>query len=603
MVVLKRLRDAEEDGDRIWGVIRGSAVNQNGASAALTVPNGTAQEQLLQDALSRSGLGPEDVDYVEAHGTGSQLGDPIEVRAAAAVYGSGRDADRPLVLGTAKTNIGHLEAAAGIAGLIKVMLAMKRRIIPRHLHFENPNPHLDWPELPVRVASEAMEWPLSADRPPRAGVSAFAISGTNAHLIVEGYGELGSGRASDEGRPGPEGPPVPVSAKLPDSIAASPTAQELRPRRTRLLPLSGKSDTALRELAKSYASWLNERTADFPAAISAAEPLLSNMAWTASAGRSHFPYRAGVLFDNSASLLDGLQAVAEPNGDPEPPTASRIVFAYAGKGTRWIGMGKELYECEPVAQAVLDRCDEVLQADHGASLLEAMFGNSGDFDDPAWTQPAAFALESALTALWASIGIQPSVVFGAGAGEIAAAHAAGMLTLEEGLHLAAARAAGTAASPCADASPTASQETVLADIAFAPARVNFISSMTGRTIGSSEAQDAAYWSQRAERKLPLERTARTLEELGADLVIEIGAQPELAAALGRCWPSASAEGGPPRVLSSLPSESGGFLQAVAQTYESGLSINFTGLFAGERRSRVSLPSYPFQRRRFWFNAR
>ncbi len=604
MVVLKRLRDAEEDGDRIWGVIRGSAVNQNGASAALTVPNGTAQEQLLQDALSRAGLGPADVDYVEAHGTGSQLGDPIEVRAAAAVYGRGRDADRPLVLGTAKTNMGHLEAAAGIAGLIKVMLAMKRGIIPRHLHFENPNPHLEWSELPVKVASEAMEWPLSADRPPRAGVSAFAVSGTNAHLIVEGYGKPGSERAPDERRPVPEGAPQPVSVELPDSIAVSPSAQELRPRRTRLLPLSGKSDSALRELARSYAAWLNERTADFPAAISAAEPLLSDMAWTASAGRSQFRYRAGLLFDDSESLRDGLKAVAESNGASGPPKATRAVFAYAGEGTPWVGMVEELYECEPVARAVLDFCDEVHRAEHGASLLEAMFGNSGDSDDPAWMRPAAFALESALTALWASIGIRPSAVFGSGAGEIAAAHAAGVLTLEEGLRLAAARAAGTGASPGADESPTASQEAVLADIAFAPAQVTFISSMTGRTMGAGEVQDAGYWSQWAERQLPLEKTARTLEELGANLVIEIGARPELGEALARCWPSAAAEGGgPPRVLSSLAGESNGFLQAVAQAYESGLSINLAGLFAGEKRSRVSLPSYPFQRRRFWFNAR
>lgn len=604
MVVLKRLRDAQEDGDRIWGVIRGSAVNQNGASAALTVPNGIAQEQLLQEALSRAGLAPADMDYVEAHGTGSQLGDPIEVRAVAAVYGTGRAADRPLVLGTAKTNIGHLEAAAGIAGLIKVMLAMKGGIIPRHLHFENPNPHLDWSELPVRVASEAMDWPISADRPPCAGVSAFAISGTNAHVIVEGYSEPGSGRTSDDARPVPEGLPQPVSVELPDSIAESTGVQDLRPRQTRLLPLSGKSDTALRELAKSYASWLNEHTAELPTTISAAEPLLSDMAWTASAGRSHFPYRAGVLFDSSASLRDGLQAVAESNGDPESPTATRVVFAYPGEGTQWVGMGAELYECEPVARAVLDRCDELLRADHGASLLEAMFGQSGAVDSPARTEPVTFALECALTALWASVGIQPSAVFGVGTGDMAAAHAAGILTLEEGLRLAAARQAAMAVASSTDESPPASLDAVLADIAFAPAQVTLVSSATGRMIESSEVQDAGYWSQRSDRKLPLERTAGTLEELGADLVIEIGAQPELGPALALCWPSDSAEGGgPPRVLSSLPDQSTGFVQAVAQTYESGLSINFAGLFAGERRSRVSLPSYPFQRRRFWFNGR
>ncbi|MYB51841.1 MAG: acyltransferase domain-containing protein [Acidobacteriia bacterium] len=356
-------------------------------------------------------------------------------------------------------------------------------------------------------------------------------------------------------------------------------------------------------MAKSYASWLNERTADLPTTISAAEPLLSDMAWTASAGRSHFPYRAGVLFDSSASLRDGLQAVAESNGDPGPPTATRVVFAYAGEGSQWVGMGAELYEREPVARAVLDRCDELLRADHGASPLEAMFGKSGAADGPARTQPVTFAVECALTALWASVGIQPSAVFGVGTGDIAAAHAAGILTLEAGLRLAAARQAAMPVASSTDGSPPASLDAVLAEIPFAPAQVTLVSSATGRMIESSEVQDAGYWSQRSERKLPLERTARTLEELGADLVIEIGAQPELGSALALCWPSASAEGGgPPRVLSSLPDQSTGFLQAVAQTYESGLSINFAGLFAGERRSRVSLPSYPFQRRRFWFNA-
>ena len=280
------------------------------------------------------------------------------------------------------------------------------------------------------------------------------------------------------------------------------------------------------------------------------------------------------------------------------------MFAYPGEGALQTGMGEELYECEPVARAVLDLCDEVLRADRGASLLETMFGSSADLDDPSWTQPAAFALECALTALWASVGIQPNVVLGSGAGEIAAAHAAGMLTLEEGLRLAAASASGAAASASADESPTASRETVLEDIEFAPAQVTFVSSTTGRAIGSSEVQDAGYWSKPAGRKLPLERAARTLDELGADLVIEIGAGPELGPALALCWPSASAEGSvPPRVVSSLPGQSNGFLQAVAQTYESGLPINFAGLFAGESRSRVSLPSYPFQRRRFWFNPR
>ena len=188
MVVLKRLGEAKADGDRIWGVIRGSAVNQNGASAGPTVPNGPVQERVIEEALSRAGVSPSDVDYLEAHGSASELGDTIEVQSAAAVYGKGREADHALLIGSVKTNIGHLEPAAGVAGLIKVILAMHQGVIPRHLHFRDPNPNLEWNRLPVRVTSEATDWPVHSDRPPFAAVSAFGISGTNAHVVVEGNG-------------------------------------------------------------------------------------------------------------------------------------------------------------------------------------------------------------------------------------------------------------------------------------------------------------------------------------------------------------------------------------------------------------------------------
>ena len=233
-----------------------------------------------------------------------------------------------------------------------------------------------------------------------------------------------------------------------------------------------------------------------------------------------------------------------------------------------------------------------------------MFGRSGAVNGPALAQPVAFSLECALTALWASVGIQPSAVFGVGTGDMAAAHAAGIVTLEEGLRLAAAREAALAVFPGTDESSGDSLEAALADIAFAPAQGSLVSSTTGRMIESGEVQDAGYWSQRSERKLPLERTARTLQELGIDLVIEIGPQRKSGPVVTRSWLSASAEGGrPPGVLTSLAGRSDGFVRAVAKAYESGLSVKLAGLFAGERRSRISLPSYPFQRRRFWFSAR
>ena len=229
------------DGDCIWGVIRGSAVNQNGASAGPTVPNGRAQERVIEEALSRAGVSPSEVDYLEAHGAGSGLGDTIEVQAAAAVYGKGRGAEQPLLIGSVKTNIGHLEPAAGVAGLIKTMLSMRRGAIPKQLHFQNPNPQLDWDRLPVRVTSEAADWPVHPDRPRRAAVSAFGISGTNAHVVVEGYDASGDGSAGMDQGQGPSGSAVSVPVSLPDAVPAA-TEEEPPARAARLLPLSGKTE-------------------------------------------------------------------------------------------------------------------------------------------------------------------------------------------------------------------------------------------------------------------------------------------------------------------------------------------------------------------------
>ena len=256
VVLLKRLSEAEAAGDRIWAVIRGSAVNHNGTAAGLTMPSGPAQEQVIEQALSRAGMAPADVDYLEAHGAGSEIGDSIEVQAAAAVYGRERGADRPLLIGTAKTNMGHLESAAGIAGLIKVVLAMRHGVIPKHLHFETPNPGVDWDRLPVRVTSERTHWPPADGRPARAGVSAFGFSGTNVHVVVEGYGAPDG--ASEPGEVGPWGEPTAVTASIPEA-ATDPRAdgEERNSRQTRILPLSAKSETALRSLAGRFLGWVD----------------------------------------------------------------------------------------------------------------------------------------------------------------------------------------------------------------------------------------------------------------------------------------------------------------------------------------------------------
>ncbi|MDE0056801.1 MAG: beta-ketoacyl synthase N-terminal-like domain-containing protein, partial [Defluviicoccus sp.] len=609
IVVLKRLAEAVADGDRIWGVVRGSAVNQNGASAGLTVPNGPAQEQVLEEAVSRAGVPPESVDYLEAHGTGSGLGDPIEVQAAAAVYGRGRGAARPLLMGTVKTNIGHLEAAAGVAGIIKVVLAMRHGVIPKHLNFDTPNPHLDWDRLPVRVTSKSTDWPRESGRPPRAAVSAFGISGTNAHLVVEGYeapratGGLADG-ASPEGAPSAVG----ISLPVPD-LGLAPAPQTQEPRATRLLPLSGKSDGALRALAGRYLAWLDERNGAAADGRPAAESLLTDMAWTAGVGRSHFAHRAGVVFHDAASLEAGLRAVAEAESDPGAREPAKAAFVYAEEGGPAAAVGEALYRGEPVVRALVDRCDAVYRKERGASLLDAMFGGSGAERAPGG--PASFALQCALTALWASVGVRPSTVVGFGVGELAAAHAAGVLGLEDGLRLAVARDALARTEP---AEPDI--EAALAGIEFRPPAIALVSGVSGRVVGSEEVSEAACGLRRLHQPAAQRRrSARTMAERGVEVVVEIGPRGSVGSTIASAWPESATGGetvgngvGGPVVLPGPGPADGdgfaangdtGFVRAVAGAYEAGLPVAFAGLHAGETRRRISVPGYPFEPRRYW----
>ena len=494
------------------------------------------------------------------------------------------------MIGSVKTNIGHLEPAAGVASLIKTVLAMKRGAIPKNLHFRDPNPHLEWDRLPVRVVSAMTDWPSHPGRPPRAGVSAFGISGTNSHVVVEGYGET-NGAEPDEGSL-PEGSAQPVTVSMPEPVADLPLSQEaFRPREKRLLPLSGKADGALRALLGRYLSWLDERAEEFSAGGPAGRSLLADMAWTAGVGRSHFGYRAGVVFQDAASLRGGLEALASEVERPKPVAATKVAFAYTGEGSQWAGMGQPLYESEPVVRAVLDHCDAILREERSASLLDVMFGRTGaegTLDDPAWTQPAIYALECALGALWSSLGIGPSVVVGHGIGELAAAQASGVFGLEEGLRLAAARGA----------------EKPLEDIAVAPPSLAFVSSLTGRSVESGAALDAAYWQRHAGETGEFDRCVETLADLRVQVVVEIGPDAVLGPRVVSAWPESSRCAGAPVVLSSLQPASRGddaFLEAVAGAYQAGLGVSFAGLFAGETRRRISLPGYPFQRRRHWID--
>ena len=689
VVALKRLSDAEADGDRIWAVIKGSSVNNGGTSLGLTVPHTPALIQVMETALEDAGALPSDVDYVEAHGTGTAVGDPVELDAVASVYGKGRDTDRPLLMGSVKTNIGHLESAAGIAGLIKAALTVKTGVIPRHLHFENPNPSFDWESHPLKVTSDMTDWPRRDRQPRLAAVNSFGITGTNAHMVVAEYLPGHDADGADGHDRNTAGSARSVALSLPPSVADSPLVDEkLDARRTRLLPLSGKSDGALRDLARRYLSWLDDGAAALSADGAASGPLLSDASWTAAVGRSHFDRRAGVVFRDAKSLRNRLGELAESDAGAAPRQAGKVAFVYTGQGSQWVGMGEALYETEPVARAVMDRCEEVFRDVRGESLLDVMFGrpgSSGDLGDTAWEQPALYALGCALTALWASVGVRPDVVLGHSVGEIAAAHTAGVFSLEDGMRLAATR--GTLLSstaPGAMAAVFAPRERVESEVqsfntasdgvglsiaadngaqvvvsgpaadiddivkrfesaevravrlnttrAFHSALVEpaldgleafldgmdvgqpsltVVSNVTGTPVDPGMALDAAYWRRHAREPVAFASGVKSMAELGVDLVVEMGPHSVLGPMTTMAWPQTTPDRsapGAPAVISSLrrpprdgssPDPETSFVDAVAQAYEAGLSISFEGLFAGESRRRVSLPSYPFQRERYW----
>ena len=679
VVVLKRLSDAEADGDPIWAVIRGSAVNNGGTSLGLTVPHTPALEQVMETALSDAGVLPSEVDYLEAHGTGTAVGDPIELDAVASVYGRGREPDRPVLTGSVKTNIGHLESAAGVAGLIKAAMVVKRGVIPKHLHFNDPHPGFDWERHPLRVTSAMTDWPRRGDQPRLAGVNSFGITGTNAHIVVEEY--LGPNGAAGQ-EPRPAGPGQAVAVSLPAAVPELQAPEEAVGRRTRLLPLSGKSEGALRELARRYLDSL-DAVGEPVASGAGRDASLSDMSWTAGVGRSHFEHRSGAVFRDADSLRARLRELAEVGPGVEQRAATRVAFVYTGQGSQWVGMGQDLYETEPVARAVLDRCEAAFREARGVSLLDVMFGRpggTGDLGDTAWEQPALYALECALTALWSSVGVRPDVVLGHSVGELAAAHAAGVFSLEDGMRFAATRgtllsgtqqgamaavfapparvaeevdalntrANGVGLSIAADngahivvSGPAADIDNVVAafeseeirarqlnttrafhsalvepaldgleafldGMAIRPPSMTVISNLTGRAVDSDMALDAVYWRRHAREPVAFASGIRTAAELGVDLVVEIGPHAVLGPMSTLAWPdNGSAAPGvlaslrrPPRDGSSPEPESG-FVDAVAEAYETGLEIRFEGLFAGESRRRVSVPGYPFQRERYW----
>lgn len=563
LVVLRRLSDAIAHGDNILAVIRGSAVSHDGHSSGFTVPNGSAHQALVRQALEAAKVDPREVGYVEAHGTGTALGDPVEVQALGAVFAEGHSADRPLLIGSVKTNIGHLEAAAGIAGLIKLVLTLQHREIPPHLHFREPNPRIPWDALPLSVPTERVPW-ASASGPRIGGVSSLGASGTNAHV---------------------------VAAEAPARERAPAEAE----RPVHLLSLSARTEGALRELASRYAGRL------------AASPELDtgDLCFTANTGRSHFAHRLCVPASSSAGMREALNAYAAGReatgvvtGVADNTKQPKIAFLFTGQGSQYVGMGRQLYETQPTFREALDRCDEILRAHLQQPLLEVLYPSSGHrspLDETAYTQPALFSLEYALAELWQSWGVRPSVVMGHSVGEYTAACVAGVFSLEDGLRLIAERARLIQELP-RNGEMVASFEKTVSQTQCSEPTIGLVSNVTGDFV-TTEVASAQHWVRHVRAPVQFAAGMGALHRHGCDVFVEIGPQPILLGMARRCLP----EGAGTWLPSLRPGRADWeqMLQSLAALYVHGANVTWQGLDRGYPRSRVVLPTYPFQRERYW----
>jgi acyl transferase domain-containing protein/acyl carrier protein len=637
VVVLKRLADALADGDQVLAVVRGSAVNQDGLSNGLTAPNGLAQEAVIRAALVRAGVAPHDISCVEAHGTGTPLGDPIEVEALGAVLMPARSHDRPCALASVKTNIGHLEAAAGIAGVIKTVLALGHREIPPHLHLHAVNPRLRLAGTTFVIPQTLVPW-LSPHGPRRAGVSAFGFGGTNVHVVLEEAPARGGGA-------GVRGP--------------------------QLLVLSTQSESALRALAARYAQRFET--------LSPGE--VADACATARRGRYPFIHRLAVTGESPEQLRARLAAFAAGEASPQVihdharhKTTPKVAFLFSGQGSQYAGMGRRLYETEPVFRAALDRCEALLRPYLDPPLFAALWPAPGAralLDETAYTQPALFALQYALTAQWQSLGVVPSAVIGHSVGEFAAACAAGVLDLEAATRLVAERGrlmqalprgggmaaifapedeiATTLAQASGELSiaavngpadtvvsgPQAALDRMLESLAargvkwrrlavshafhsclmepmldaftaavgqveLAAPRLPLVSNVTGEVAPGEVVARADYWRRHVRAPVRFAAGMQALHALGCEAFVEIGPGASLIG-LGQRTIVGDAELWVPS-LRKGQCERTQLLGAVGALFARGVPIDWAGLDAGRPRRSVALPTYPFERKRFWLDA-
>jgi natural product biosynthesis luciferase-like monooxygenase protein/amino acid adenylation domain-containing protein len=444
IVLLKPLADAQRDGDTVLAIIRGSAVNQDGRSNGLTAPNGPSQEAVIRRALQHARVSPHEMSYVETHGSSTSLGDPIEVAALRAVLMPERSPDQSCLLGAVKTNIGHLEAAAGIAGLIKTVLCLQKGVIAPNLHFKRLNPHISLAGTTFEIPTEPRPWPGSPDTPRFAGVSAFGFGGTNVHVILEGVPQ-------DEAVGSVQGSAItkPVLEETGTTVGAVPCAcpKFLSERPVHLLTLSGRTAQALAVLTQRYQDFL----ADHPTVS------LADLCFTAQTGRTHFTHRLAVYAEDQQQMCERL--AARVSGQPPKEMqvgavrpggqgGSGLAFLFTGQGSQYINMGRQLYETQPAFRQVLDECDHLLRShlpqdqSEAPSLLSLLYpadGAQSPINETAYAQPALFALSYALAQMWLSWGVKPDVVMGHSVGEYVAACVAGLFSLEDGLKLIAAR--------------------------------------------------------------------------------------------------------------------------------------------------------------------
>ncbi|MGC4808861.1 type I polyketide synthase, partial [Micromonospora sp. DT233] len=627
LVVLGRLSDARRAGHRILAVVRGSAVNSDGASNGLTVPNGPSQQQVIRTALANAGLSAAEVDAVEAHGTGTTLGDPIEAHALLATYGQDRAADRPLWLGSVKSNLGHTQAAAGVAGVLKMVLALRHGTLPRTLHVGTPSSHVDWTAGQVRLLTDAQPWPRT-DRPRRAGVSSFGISGTNAHVILE---------------------EAPV-----DEAAAAPVRQPVLP-----LPLSGRQEHTLPVLAARLRSALDARPDLDP----------GDAARTLATGRAAFEHRAVVVAGDRASALDGLAAVAAGTDSPVVVRGTaarngvgrsreRLAFVFSGQGSQRVGMGRELAAAFPVFEAALSEVCAQFDTLLDRPLREVIDGSGEELAQTGWAQPALFAVEVALFRLLDSWGVTPDYLVGHSIGELAAAHVAGVLDLPDACRLVAARASLMQALPTGGAmwavragldevSPllvdgasiaavnapgqvvvsgtreavervaaglperrgrwlevshafhSALMDPMLAEftriarsVRMESPRIPIVSTLTGQPV---EEFTASYWADQVRGTVAFGAAVGRAAELGATRFVELGPDASLVTAIEETCADALVV----PVLHRKRAEATSAVTALARLWADGYAVDWAAFFAPAGANLVDLPTYPFARERYW----